>query len=43
MLGFSLVPTADLGRAKEVKKGADYNFRMFQDGDGTVTVDGTDS
>ena len=31
-----LGPTVDLGRA-------DHNFKMFQDGDGTVTVDGTGS
>ena len=36
VLGVSLGPTVDLGRA-------DYNFKMFQDGDGTVTVDGTGS
>ena len=30
VLGVSLGPTVDLGRV-------DYNFKMFQDGDGTVT------
>ena len=36
ILGVSLGPTVDLGRA-------DYNFEMFKDGDGTVTVGGTGS
>ena len=36
VLGVSLGPTVDLGRAG-------YNFKMFQDGDGTVTVDGAGS
>ena len=34
VLGVSLGPIVDPGRA-------DYNFKMFQDGDGTVIVDGT--
>ena len=36
VLGVSLGPTVDLGRA-------DYSFKLIQNGDGTVTVDGTDS
>ena len=36
VLGVLLGPTVDLGRT-------DYNFKLIQDGDGTVTVDGTDS
>ena len=36
VLGVSLDPTVDLGRV-------DYNFKMFKDGDGMVTVDGTGS
>ena len=36
VLGVSLDPTVDLGRV-------DYNFKMFKDGDGTVTVGGTGS
>ena len=32
VLGVSLDPTVDLGRV-------DYNFKMFKDGDGTVTVE----
>ena len=36
VLGVSLGPTVDLGRV-------DYNLKMFKDGDGTVTVDGTGS
>ena len=36
VLGVSLGPTVDLGRV-------DYNFKMFKDGDGTVTVGGTGS
>ena len=31
-LGVSLDPTVDLGRV-------DYDFKMFKDGDGTVTVE----
>ena len=36
VLGVSLGLTVDLGRV-------DYNLKMFKDGDGTVTVDGTGS
>ena len=36
VLGVSLSPTVDLGRA-------DHNFKMIQDGDGTVPVDDTGS
>ena len=36
VLGVSLGPIVDLGRV-------DYNFKMFKDGDGTVTFDGTGS
>ena len=32
VLGVSLDPTVDLGRV-------DYNFKMFKDGDGTVTFE----
>ena len=34
VLGVSVGPTVDLGRA-------DNNFKLIQNGDGTVTVDGT--
>ena len=36
ILGVSLDPTVDLGRV-------DYNFKMFKDDDGMITVGGTGS